>query len=119
MLALLVLLDRRVGGFPRADFLIPPLKMLTASVITGFMLYFPLKLFDQLVFDTTRTFGLILLTGVSGGVGLLTYLFLSWVMGIGEVHSFIRLIGKIRRPRAILLEPASEVVNGGVENEIS
>lgn len=118
MTALMILLDRRVGRFPKADLLVPPVKMLVASVITGFALFFPLKLFDQLVFDTTRTFGLILLTGVSGTAGLLTYIFLTWVMGVGEVHSFIKLISKIRKPRAILLEPASEVVNGGVENKV-
>lgn len=119
MSALLFLLDRRIHKFPRAELLVPPLKMFVASVITGFALFFPLKLFDQLVFDTTRTFGLILLTGVSGTAGLLTYLFLTWVMGVGEVHSFIALISKIRKPRAILLEPAGEVVNGGVENKLS
>lgn len=119
MVALLFLLDRKVGKFPRMDLLVPPLKMFLASLITGFALFFPLKLFDQLVFDTTRTFGLILLTGVSGTAGLSTYLFLTWVMGVGEVHSFINLISKIRKPRAILLEPASEVVNGGVENKLS
>jgi hypothetical protein len=93
--------------------------MAIATLATGITLYVPLKLLDQLVFDTTRTFGLMLLTGTTAAIGLSTYFFLSWVLGVGEVASFLRLIGKVRRTRAILLEPASEVINGGVQDKIS
>lgn len=116
---LLLLLDKRVGSFPRRELLLAPTKMLTAALITGVALYVPLKLLDQLVFDTTRVFGLMLLTGVTGGIGFITYGFLSWVMGVGEVHSFLRLIRKVSRPKAVLLEPASEVVNGGIQDKMS
>jgi hypothetical protein len=93
--------------FSLSDLLVAPAKMIVASVITGVALYIPLKLLDQLVFDTTRTFGLILLTGVTGFVGLATYMFLSWVMGVGEVRSFFNLLSRVRR--RIILEPAAEV----------
>ncbi len=116
---LLYLLDRRVSGFSRIALFMPPFKMVVASLITGIMLYIPLKLLDQLVFDTTRTFGLILLTGTTGTIGLSTYFFLSWVFDVGEVQSVIRLLRKVRRPRAVILEPAGEVVNGGIQDKIS
>lgn len=116
---LMVLLDRKVKGFPRSQLLLPPFKMLLASLVTGMALYLPLKLFDQLVFDTTRTFGLILLTGITGTIGLATYLFLSWVMGVGEVKSFFKLLARVRRPKAVILEPAGEVVNGGIQDKLS
>lgn len=115
---LLVLLDRRVGGFGRWDLLGPPIKMAIAAGITGIALYIPLKLLDQLVFDTTRVFGLLLLTGVSGSIGLATYLFLSWVMGVGEVRFFLSLLNRVKKLR-ILFEPAGEVVNGGMQDKIS
>lgn len=116
MILLLVVLDRRLGYFSRLELLVPPLKMIVVCVVTGIALYIPLKLLDQLVFDTTRTFGLFLLTGFTSAVGLSTYMFLSWLLGVSEVQSFLKLLGKFRRPRTILLEPASEVVNnGGVE----
>lgn len=118
-LFLIILLDRRVSRFSRTELLIPPLKMAIASLVTGITLYVPLKLLDQLVFDTTRTFGLLLLTGTTGAIGIATYFFISWVLGVGEVQSFLRLIGKVRRARAILLEPAREVINGGVQDKIS
>ena len=70
-LVLFVLLDRRVGGFPRLKLFVSPANMLIASFISGVFIFIPLKLFDQLIFDTTRTFGLLLLTIVAGGRALL------------------------------------------------
>lgn len=109
--ALMYLLDKRVHHFSRHELFIPMIKMTAAAVITGIALYIPLKLLDQLVFDTTRTFGLILLTGVTGCIGLLTYLFLSWVLGVGEVRSFFNLLSRVRR--RMVFEPATEVINEG------
>src|SRR3990167_2848689 len=113
---LLKLLDARVNRFSRWDLFGPPIKMAIAAAITGVALYVPLKLLDQLVFDTTRTFGLLLLTGVSGSIGLATYLFLSWVMGVGEVRFFFNLLRRVKRLR-ILLEPAGEASKRGEEGE--
>lgn len=117
--ALLYVLDSRIGGFPKRELLMPPVKMGISSIITGVALFIPLHLLDQLVFDTTRTFGLILLTGVSGIAGMSTYIFLSWVMGVGEVQSFLRLLQKVKSTKAFMLEPAGEVINGGVQDKLS
>ena len=105
---MIILLRKSIGGFGGSLF-VPIAKMLFAAAITGVMLYIPLKLLDQLVFDTTRTFGLILLTGITGSIGLSTYIFISWVLGVGEVSSFFRLLRKVKQVRSILLEPADEV----------
>ena len=107
--ALLILLDRRLGTFPRRELLLPPLKMIMAAIVMAGMLYIPLKLLDQLVFDTTRTMGLILLTGIAGAIGLSSYLFLTWVFGVGEVRSLSTFVKRLRKQGTILLEPASEV----------
>jgi putative peptidoglycan lipid II flippase len=115
---LFILLDKRVGGFPKTKLFWPPIKMLLAAVISGIVIFIPLKLFDLLIFDTTRTFGLLLLTGTAGGAGLGSYLFLAWVFDVTEVHAFLALISKVRRP-AVILEPANEVINGGVQDKIS
>lgn len=116
---LLLLLDRRVSKFNRRDLIVPPLNMLIAATVAGVVIFVPLKLLDQLVFDTTRTFGLLLLTGTSGFLGLATYLFVAWVLGVSEVYSFIRLLKRVRRAREVLLTPASEVINGGVQDKLS
>jgi len=110
---LYVLLQKRLGWNTSVlSMLITPIKMTIATAIMGFMLYVPLKLLDQLVFDTTRTINLIMLTGVTSFIGLSTYIFLSWVFNISEVHSFVKLLRKVRAAGSILMEPAQEVVNG-------
>jgi putative peptidoglycan lipid II flippase len=116
---LFFLLDRRVQGFPKRKLFLSPFKMVVASVITGIAVFVPLKLLDQLVFDTTRTLGLLLLTGTAGGVGLLVYVAISWMFDIGEAHAFLGLIRRVRKTTPVLLEPANEVVNGGAQDQIS
>lgn len=110
---LFIFLDKRLESFTRMELIVPLVKMGAAAIVAGVAIYIPLKLLDQLVFDTTRTFGLILLTGMTTTIGLGVYFFLSWVMGVGEVHSFLSMIKRVRRVPAILLEPAREVINGG------
>ncbi|MBI4066255.1 murein biosynthesis integral membrane protein MurJ [Candidatus Gottesmanbacteria bacterium] len=117
-IVLFLFLDKRLDRFARVDLFVPLVKMGVASLAAGVAIYVPLKILDQLVFDTTRTFGLVLLTGVTTSIGLSVYFFLSWVMGVGEVRSFLTMIKRVRRVPAILLEPAREVINGGTQDKV-
>lgn len=118
-LLLFIVLDRRVHRFSRQEFFIPFVKMIVASGCSALALYIPYKLFDQLTFDTTRTFGLILLVSVAIGIGLIVYMFLSWVLGIEEIVSCFSLFHRLRRVGVGLLEPAREIVNGDVRDKVS
>lgn len=117
--ALFFLMDKRLSGFIRGELIVPGIKMFIAALLAGVVVYFPLKIFDQLVFDTTRTFGLLMLTGIAGGAGLLTYVTLSWVFDVSEVKSFYALISRVRKPKAVILEPVNEVINGGIQDKLS
>jgi putative peptidoglycan lipid II flippase len=112
---LLWFLNRKVNGFDVSDLLFRPFKMLIASIIMGIIIYIPMKLFDQLVFDTSRVFGLIMLTVITGGLGLVSYLFIAWVFNIGEVKSFLALFKKVSKFRNIFIEPATEIVSGEIK----
>lgn len=101
-LILFVFLDRKIGGFPKRHLIITVSKIFLASAFTAFALYVPIKLLDQLVFDTTRTINLILLTGISSSAGLLLYLFLTWLFDVKEATMFILLFKKIGDWRQIL-----------------
>jgi len=116
---LFFLLHKRVGGLVSGELFAPVIKMFLAAAVSGVVIFFPLKIFDQLVFDTTRTFGLLMLTGFVGGAGLFTYLLLAWAFDISEVKAFIALISRVRRPKAVILEPVNEVINGGIQDKIS
>lgn len=111
VLLLVGFLDRKISGFITTSFLFPIIKMGSAALISGVALYIPLKLFDQLIFDTTHTFGLLFLTGISSVVGLGTYFFLSWVVNVDQVHDVLRLLRKLQKIRDFSLEPAQEAVS--------
>lgn len=110
-LIMFIFLDIKTGGFPKKDFLISVSKILLASFFTAFALYIPIKLLDQLVFDTTKTINLILLTGISSFAGLCLYLFLTWVFNVKEATMFIVLFKKIGDWRQIL-KKSEETIDG-------
>lgn len=118
-IVLLYVLHKRIGGFTSADFVFPIVKMGIAALVTGVALYIPLKLLDQLVFDTTRTFGLLFLTGVTGSIGILTYFFLSWVLGVSEARAIVSFTKRLQNIRGFFMEPAQEVVNGGISDKVT
>lgn len=101
-LILLIFLDRKVGGFDKLPLIKTVSKIFLATFFTAFALYVPIKLLDQLVFDTTKTINLILLTGISSSIGLLLYLFLTWLFDVKEATMFISLYKKIGDWRQIL-----------------
>ena len=94
-LFLLYLLDKKVGGFERSKLLIPIVKMVSITLITAVALYIPMKLLDQLVFDTTRTIGLILLTSITAVVGLTVYVGLSWIFKVEQLPVFLALARRV------------------------
>ncbi|MBI3092795.1 MAG: murein biosynthesis integral membrane protein MurJ, partial [Candidatus Levybacteria bacterium] len=95
LLLLFLILDKRVEGFHRREFLFSQGKIFLATIFTGFALYIPIKLLDQLVFDTTRTINLLLLTGISSVAGLAIYLFLTWFLNVKEALAFVILFKKL------------------------
>lgn len=94
-LGLLFFLYRKVEGFNFKSFFVPILKMGSISIITAISLYIPMKLLDQLVFDTTRTIGLIILTLIASTVGMTVYIFLSWVLKVEQLIIFTHFIRRV------------------------
>jgi putative peptidoglycan lipid II flippase len=104
-------LDRKTGGFQKLSLGYSLLKIVVATIFTGFALYIPIKLLDQLVFDTTRTVNLLLLTGISSFAGLSLYAFLTWLFNVKEASMFISLFKKIGDWRQIL-KTSEETIDG-------
>ncbi|OGH13568.1 MAG: murein biosynthesis integral membrane protein MurJ [Candidatus Levybacteria bacterium RIFCSPHIGHO2_01_FULL_37_33] len=102
LLVSFILLDIKVGGFKRVEFIFSISKIFLATFFTGFALYVPIKLLDQLVFDTTRTVNLLMLTGISSLAGLSLYLFLTWLFDVKEASTFLLIFRKIGNWREIL-----------------
>jgi putative peptidoglycan lipid II flippase len=94
-LALLYLLDKKVGGFAKGELIAPTLKMLFITILMAISLYVPMKLLDQLVFDTTKVVGLLTLTIIAGVVGLFVYGLLSWVFKVKELEIYAIFLKRV------------------------
>jgi len=112
LIVLLYLLSRATGGFHLPSLFLSWIKILAASFFTAFALYIPIKLLDQLVFDTTRTVNLIVLTGISSLAGFSLYLFLTWFFDVKEAKTYILVFQKLGNWREILTK-SQEVFEGG------
>ena len=102
LIILIIILNRRIGGFPKNLLFFPGIKISVATILTGISLYIPIKLLDQLVFDTTHTINLIFLTGISSLIGLSFYLFLTWFFNVKEAGAFLQIFKKIGNWKEIL-----------------
>jgi len=107
----MIFLDLKTKGFNRRMLVFPVFKIFAATFFTGFALYIPIKLLDQLVFDTTKTINLLLLTGISSFSGLSLYIFLSWLFNVKEAQIFILIFKKIGNWREVLSK-SEEMIDG-------
>lgn len=109
-LLLFIFLDRKVN-FDKISMSISIAKIFVATFFTGFALYIPIKLLDQLVFDTTKTVNLLILTGIASLAGASLYLFLTWVFNVEEAKTFLLIFRKIGNWKEILGK-SEEVTTG-------
>ncbi|OGE32573.1 hypothetical protein A3D83_03290 [Candidatus Daviesbacteria bacterium RIFCSPHIGHO2_02_FULL_41_10] len=85
----------KIGKFDLKTVLYPLLKMLMATIVMGVALYVPIKLLDQVIFDTTRTVNLLALTGLSSVFALSVYGFLVWFLKVRELATYIELFKRL------------------------
>lgn len=103
LILLLFLLNRKVKIFD-PEFIISQVKIFICVVFMGIALYIPIKLLDQLVFDTTRTVNLILLTGISSIIGFALYFFLTWLFNVKEASTFLLMFKRVSGRRELIGE---------------
>lgn len=103
LVLLLFFLNRRIKIFSY-EFWISQAKIFLSVIFMGFALYIPIKLLDQLVFDTTRTVNLILLTGISSLFGFAIYFFLTWLLDVKEASTFLLMFKKVGGRKEIIGE---------------
>jgi len=110
VILLVLVLVNKFKIFSLFELIKEPIKMFVASVISTISVYVLLKLLDQLVIDTTRVFGLVVLTIISSAIGGMIYLFISWVLGIGQFKSMLNIFKKFRQLKFFFYEPAGDLV---------
>lgn len=105
----MILLHRRVGGFLTSEFWTPQLKMFAASFFMAVFLYLPYRIFDELIFDTTRTIELIALTITTGTIGMLVYVLFAILLNVRELKLLTHFVPTFNQSRQNLSQ-APEVV---------
>jgi len=75
-----------------------------------------MKLLDQLVFDTTRTIGLLLLTGIATLVGVGVYLFFSYLLKVEQIFIFYNFAKKVASLPSRLVSPAATSIDAQQPN---
>ncbi len=95
VLMLIFFLNKKVGGFEKLALYMPAFKMILAAIVAAVALYLPIKSLDQLVFDTTKTINLVLLTGIASLFGLAVYLMVVYLLKVKELETFGNMIKKI------------------------
>jgi putative peptidoglycan lipid II flippase len=96
-IVMFILLHRRIGGLWSKEFFSPFLRMMAAASVMAISLYIPIKLLDQVVFDTTRTINLLVLTGIAGSCGMMMYLALTRLFQVKEALMVMTYVqGKLR-----------------------
>lgn len=107
---MLLLLNQKVE-LPKTIIFLSVSKILISSIVMGAALYIPLKLLDQLVFDTTRTINLIFLTGIASVLGLASYVFFTWLFDIKEASYIVEVLKKFKN-RDTILKQVNELLEG-------
>ncbi len=85
----------KIGKFDLRMVLAPFLKMFMSTIIMGVSLYIPIKLLDQVIFDTTRTVNLLALTGISSLFALSVYVILVRFLKVRELDTYVELVKRI------------------------
>lgn len=117
LLILLIVLFKRLHVFSWKEFFYPQSKIIIASACMAVSLYIPMKILDQLVFDTTRTLGLLALTGIASATGLLVYLFFCLLFAVEQLSIVASIHGKLREALT-KLSKTTEVISVAEGEEV-
>ena len=102
--------NRKIS-LPKFEIALTSTKISISTVVMGVAVYVPIKLLDQLVIDTTRTIGLLILTGIAAVAGIVSYIFFTWLFDIKEAYYVIAVIKKFGNKDKILKQ-IDELISG-------
>ena len=69
--------------------------MIIASFLMAVFLYLPFKILDELIFNTTHTVELILLTVTTSTIGMLVYIYFALLFDIRELYILKSILDKL------------------------
>jgi putative peptidoglycan lipid II flippase len=117
MLLFLFFLNQKVDGLASKSFWIPQLKMMTATFLMAVFLYLPFRILDELVFNTSRTVELLMLTISTGTIGMLVYIYFSMLLDVRELYMIQSIFAKLGGWRKTLAKSEEVFVESATPSE--
>lgn len=99
----LVLFHNKIGNILTSTLWVPQLKMIAASFFMAVFLYLPFRIFDELIFNTTKTVELIGLTVTTGTIGMLVYIYFAALLEIRELQLVTTMLRSLNKWRSNLI----------------
>lgn len=119
MLLLMFFLDREIVMFKEKAFWLPQLKMLVASFLMAVFLWLPFRIFDELIFDTSRTIDLLGLTLSVSTIGMLTYILFAYLLDIRELSMISKIFDALNNWKSFLSKSTEVMETAGQSDEAS
>ncbi len=113
-----LMLEKKVRHmFLNRDFIIVQLKIICCSFLMAVFLYLPFRIFDELIFDTSKTIELIALTVTTSTIGLLVYIYFSILLDVKELKIFTSLLGRFGKGQKLLAKSGEMWIDSGTDGE--
>ncbi len=117
MFLFLIFLNRRVHGLLGKAFWVPQMKMVIAAFLMAVFLYLPFRILDELVFNTSKTIELILLTISTSTIGMLVYIYFAMLFDVSELYMIKSVISKFGSWSKTLSRSQEVVLESPMGNE--
>jgi putative peptidoglycan lipid II flippase len=113
-----VLLEKKVRNlFFNREFILVQLKIICCSFLMAVFLYLPFRIFDELIFDTSKTIELIALTVTTSTIGLLVYVYFSVLLDVKELKLFASLLNRFGKGHKLLAKSKEVWIDTGADGE--
>lgn len=109
VILLMIILYIKLNGYAVKTLIVETLKICFATILSSTFVYYVLKLFDNLIFDTTRTINVFFLICVTGTIYVLLYLLFAWIFNIREFYLISKMIVKVKEYQKKIIEIYSQV----------
>lgn len=93
----------------------PQLKILMAGFLMAVFLYLPFRILDELIFNTSRTLELIILTLTTGTIGMVVYLYFCVLFEVKELQYFTALFSKFGKWKQPLTQSSEVLTEAGYD----
>lgn len=117
MIMFLYCLDGKITGLMGKKFWLPQLKMITASFFMAVFLYLPFRILDELIFNTSRSIELIMLTITTGTIGMLVYIYFAMLFDIRELYILQDILNKIGSWKNALSKSQEVILESGIDGD--